>query len=260
MNNIIDLTAASASTNTRPVPSSSGSGSGSGSRDVVVGVNNSNMNMLSSHSMISSQFFQPEKSTFQPYVSNHIAKFESEINTLSKQRVLPQTVLAGIQPGVKTATQGGSGYPRPFKSHTNAVNRNSIIQPPNANGRVLPSYSNKPHEQYQNRQYPTIIVKAKITFSLIDTYRFSIKAGNIGKITDEIVPMLQTLQGGKFNWKTCQWEFPLEVHDVLQVFLMYNLTYLYRPSINLSSSFCLSCLSFIFDAIANHVLMDDVTG
>lgn len=215
MNNIIDLTAASASTSSRSVPSSSGSGS----RDVV-GMNDSDiMSMPSSHNMISSQFFQPEKSTFQPYVSSNIARFESTINTLSKQRVLPQTVLAGIQPGLKT-TANGSGYPRPFKSHTNPANRNLIVIPPNAVGRVLPSYSNKPHEQYQNRQYPTIIVKAKITFSLIDTYRFSIKAGIIGKITDEIVPMLQTLQGGKFNWKTCQWEFPLEVHDVLQVPLM----------------------------------------
>lgn len=225
MNNIIDLTATSASISSRTVPSSSGIGSHD-----VVGMSNSDM--PSSHSMISSQFFQPEKSTFQPYISN-IAKFESAINTLSKQRVLPQTVLAGIQPGLKTAVNG-SGYPRPFKSHTNVVNRNSIVQPPNTVGRVLPSYQNKPHEQYQNRQYPTIIVKAKITFSLIDTYRFSIKAGIIGKITDEIIPMLQTLQGGKFNWKTCQWEFPLEVHDVLQVLIACSKV----PSINLSPSIC----------------------
>jgi hypothetical protein len=223
MNNIIDLTATSASI----------SSSGSGSHDVV-GMSNSAM--PSSHSMISSRFFQPEKSTFQPYISN-IAKFESAISTLSKQRVLPQTVLAGIPPGLKTSVNG-LGYPRPFKSHTNVVNRNLIVQPPNTVGRVLPSYQNKPHEQYQNRQYPTIIVKAKITFSLIDTYRFSIKAGIIGKITDEIIPMLQTLQGGKFNWKTCQWEFPLEVHDVLQVLIVYNTPAVKVPSINLSPSIC----------------------
>lgn len=236
MNNIIDLTATSASISSCTVPSSSGSGS----HDVV---EMSNSDMPSSHSMISGQFFQPEKSTFQPYISN-IAKFESAISTLSKQRVLPQTVLAGIQPGLKTAVNG-SGYPRPFKSHTNVVNRNLIVQPPNAVGRVLPSYQNKPHEQYQNRQYPTIIVKAKITFSLIDTYRFSIKAGIIGKITDEIIPMLQTLQGGKFNWKTCQWEFPLEVHDVLQVLIVYN-----TPAVKYPLS---TYLPLSVDVIANHV-------
>ena len=200
MNNIIDLTAATSSS--QPVNRTSSSTGYDTTR-----LNESDLRMHS-HNMISNQYYQPQKSTYQPYISS-VANFESAINNLSKQRKLPTTVLSGIHTGPKAAYTRDTTNPGPFKSY--------VSQPMNTTGRVLPSYANKPHEQNLNRQYPIILIKAKITFSLIDTYRFSIKAGTTGKVTDDVMTMLRAVQGSKFNWKTCQWEFPLEVHDILQV-------------------------------------------